>query len=240
MYEHILSLSSFPLITALLLGLMTIFSPCPFCSNLAAVSYIAQDASRPLRVIWRGTAYTIGKIITYTVLSAVFLLGARIEAVEHFFEHYGEAALGPFLIICALFMFIGGKREEEPHEHNHSIANKINLQGNSLATSFLMGIVFSLAFCPYSGVIFFGMLIPLTMSQPPLIGWLMPIVYGAATGIPVIVIAWILSRSLISLPRINRNIKSFEKWLRIICAVIFLVSGIILTIHIFIGHSHAI
>lgn len=233
-----------PLLTALILGLMTIFSPCPFCSNIAAVSYIAKDIHNQRLIILNGLLYTLGKMLTYTLLSLIFIFGAQITPIQQFFERYGEPALGPFLIVCALFMLIIGKSEERPHEHNHGIGQRIKDLGNTQISSplycFLMGLVFSLAFCPYSGVLFFGMLVPLTMAQPIAWSWTMPLLYGFATGFPVVIIAVILARSLTSMKRINENIMVFEKWLRWICAAIFFITGIILTLHFFFPHEHVV
>ena len=54
--------------------------------------------------------------------------------------------------------------------------------------------LFAMAFCPTSGVLYFGMLIP--MSAQATTGYLLPIVFASATGLPVIMVAWILAYSV--------------------------------------------
>ena len=44
----------------------------------------------------------------------------------------------------------------------------------------LLGLLFALAFCPYSGVLYFGMLIPLTVSSSS--GLYLPVIFAVATG----------------------------------------------------------
>lgn len=243
--DTLLHNSTMPLLTAFLLGLMTIFSPCPFCSNITAIGFIGKDVSNRRAVLLNGFMYVVGKMVVYTVLSLIFLLGAQIEGVQHFFETYGEPVLGPFLIVCGLFMLIGGHHEQHhDHEHNHGLAHKIE----HLATTsyrvpdwlwaFVLGVVFSLAFCPYSGVMFFGMLVPLTMAQPLAWSWLMPVLFGLGTGLPVIIIAWILSYSMMGIGKLNNRIRQIEVWLRTVCAVLFIGMGIYLCVAIFGGHHH--
>ncbi len=244
MLETLLHNSTMPLLTAFILGLMTIISPCPFCSNLTAIGYISKDISNRKQTILNGIMYALGKIFTYTVLSLIFIFGAQIEGIQQFLQTYGEPALGPFLILCGLFMLIGGHHEQH-HEHNHNHEVRARVAVSPLwgrqkgGYAFLLGIVFSLAFCPYSGVMYFGMLIPMTMSQPLAWSWLMPIVYGLGTGLPVVIIAWLLAYSITGIGKINHNIQHFELWLRRMCSILFIAIGIYLCIHIFSGHhSH--
>lgn len=58
----------------------------------------------------------------------------------------------------------------------------------------IIGALFALAFCPTSGVFYFGMLIP--MSATATAGYLLPVVFAIATAIPVLVVAWILAFSV--------------------------------------------
>lgn len=236
-----------PVLAALLLGLMTTISPCPFCSNLTAVSYLVREVGSKRRVWINSLLYMLGKIVAYCALSAVFIAGAQIEPVQKWFERWGEPLLGPFLIVCGLFMFVGGWREQH-HSHEHSGTTKVErwlengsakmqqwLQARSALYSFVMGVVFSLAFCPYSGVLFFGMLLPLTMSAPLSWGWSMPVLYGIGTGLPVLVVAVLLAWSVESIGSINRQIQRVEIWIRSISALLFVAVGVWLVVENLIG-----
>jgi len=88
----------------------------------------------------------------------------------------------------------------------------------------LLGIIFALAFCPYSGVLYFGMLVPLTLSTAS--GLYLPVVFAIATGIPVIIIAWVLAYTVAGIGGIFNKIKIFELWFRRVIAVFFIVFGI--------------
>jgi threonine/homoserine/homoserine lactone efflux protein len=88
----------------------------------------------------------------------------------------------------------------------------------------LLGIVFALAFCPYSGVLYFGMLIPMTISSGNAI--ILPVAFALATGIPVIVFAWLIAFALSNLGVFYNSVKVFEKWFRRAVAVLFIAFGI--------------
>ena len=87
----------------------------------------------------------------------------------------------------------------------------------------MLGIVFALAFCPYSGVLYFGMLIPMTVSSSS--GLFLPFIFAIATGLPVIIIAYLLAFSISSIGRFYNNVKIFEKWFRRVVSIAFILVG---------------
>lgn len=257
MLDFVLHTASFPLLTAFLLGVLTMISPCPFCSDVTAVSYLSHNVSNRRAIFMGSVCYVLGKCFSYTLLALVFILGAQIEGIRHFFEHYGEPALGPFLIVMGLLIMLfawheshhdhsdhkAGSSSEHHHEHApHRLISKIsevNLKPLSgPVASFILGAVFALAFCPYSGLLYFGTLIPLTMMQPMGWSWLMPILFGLGDALPVMILALLLSRGMASIGKMNGNLQKLEKWLRRICIVIFIGMGVYMTVGIFGGHHH--
>ena len=89
--------------------------------------------------------------------------------------------------------------------------------------SFLLGLVFALAFCPYSGMLYFGMLMPLVIATST--PWL-PLVYSLAAGIPVVIFAWLLAFTVSGVGRLFNSLKSFEFWFRKVLALVFMGIGI--------------
>jgi len=253
MIEFLLHNSTFPLLTAFVLGILTMISPCPFCSDVTALSYLSRNVSNTRAILMGSVCYVLGKCFSYTLLALVFILGAQVDGIRHFFEHYGEPALGPFLIVAGIAIAIFSWREahhdhhdEHAHEHHEhaphrliSRISQVNLKPLSgPVASFILGAVFALAFCPYSGLLYFGTLIPLTMMQPMSWAWLMPILFGLGDALPVLIIALILSKGIAGLGRINGNLERIEMWLRRLCIVIFIGIGIYMTVSIFGGHHH--
>ncbi len=93
-----------------------------------------------------------------------------------------------------------------------------------LLGSFLIGIVFALAFCPYSGALFFGMLIPMTISSAK--GLYLPIVFALGTGLPVILFAYLLAFTAGKVGVFYNKITKIEKVMRYVAGVIFVLAGL--------------
>ncbi len=217
-----LSQSEWPLLSALLLGLMTAISPCPLATNITAIGFISIDLENKNRVFISGLVYTMGRVFAYTGIAFIFLLGANQFEVSGFLQKYGEKIIGPLLIIVGLIMldFIGMKFPRM------SILTKRYQEKGKLGylDAFLLGVIFALAFCPYSGVLYFGMLIPLTISSTE--GLFLPIVFAIATGIPVIIISWLIAFSVAGIGTFYNKLKTFEIWFRRVIAILFIAIGI--------------
>lgn len=229
--DQLLSQSSFPILTAFLLGIMTAISPCPLATNITATAYISKDLNDKKKIFLNGLIYTLGRAISYTALGVILFFGASKFNISSFFNTYGERLLGPLLLIIGIFMLdlISIK-----FPGVGSLTNKLN--GEKIKGKYwgalLMGMIFALAFCPYSGVLYFGMLIPLTVSQAD--GLLLPIVFAIATGLPVIIIAYLLAFTLSGVGSFYNKIKSFEYWFRKVAAVVFIAAGLYFTYIFFI------
>lgn len=219
--SNLYSNASLPFVSALVLGLLTAISPCPMATNITAIGYIGKDLANKNRVFYNGLMYTLGRTVSYTVLALILFFGADQLKISGVFQRYGEKVIGPLLIVIGIFMF-GMIRLNFPAFSKLSD----RFQNRSRFTYwdvFLLGVIFALAFCPYSGVLYFGMLIPLTISTS---GLHLPIVFAIATGIPVILFAWVIAYTLSGMGNLYRKIKSFEFWFRKVAAVLFIGIGV--------------
>lgn len=214
--------NTLPLVTALALGLMTAISPCPLATNITAIGFISKDVENKKRVFISGLIYTAGRAIAYTLLAVIIFFGADQFEMSGWFQQNGEKIVGPLLLVIGLLMLD---------------VIKINFPGFGNLTQifkeksrhtywdvFLLGVLFALAFCPYSGVLYFGMLIPMTISSAS--GLYLPVIFALATGIPVIIFAWLLAYTVSGVGRLYSNLKVFERWFRRIVAVLFIAVGI--------------
>ncbi len=214
--------SQIPILSAFLLGLMTAVSPCPLATNITAIGYISKDIENQRKVFTNGLIYTFGRAISYTTIGLLFFFGASQFELSAFLQTWGEKVLGPLLIIIGLFM-LGIISMKIPGIS--SLTEKMENKKNSgFWGVLLLGIVFALAFCPYSGVLYFGMLIPMTISSAS--GLFLPAVFALATGIPVIIFAWLIAFSIGSLGNVYNKLKVFELWFRRVIAALFIIVGI--------------
>ncbi len=82
----------------------------------------------------------------------------------------------------------------------------------------------ALTLCPISAALFFGSLIPVAVKFESAV--LLPSVYGAATGLPVLVFAVIIALGAKSVGTAYDRMAAFEKWARRVTGVIFIAVGI--------------
>lgn len=221
--KTLLENTNLPILSALILGLMTAISPCPLATNITATAYISKNISSRKKVLLSGLLYSLGRAFSYTLIGLILYFGASKFHVARFFNQNGEKYLGPLLIILGLIMlniikldFLGSSG------FSNRIAEKFNTKG--LFGSFLIGIVFALAFCPYSGALFFGMLIPLTISNAN--GLYLPIIFAFGTGIPVILFTYLLAFAATSVGPFYSRITKIERVMRYIAGLVFIVTGI--------------
>lgn len=219
---NLLENSTMPWLSAMVLGLMTAISPCPLATNITAIGFISKDLKNRNRVFANGVFYTLGRAISYTILPLIIYFGADQLKFSGFFQRYGEKVLGPLLIIIGLLMLdvikmkfpgLGGLTSKMENKTKWGYFDSV-----------ILGMIFALAFCPYSGVLYFGILVPMTISSAS--GLYLPLVFALATGIPVILFSWLLAYSVSSIGGIYSKMKNFEIWFRRLVAVLFIGVGV--------------
>jgi len=221
--QNLIENTQTPILYAFLLGLMTSISPCPLATNITAIAYISKEIENKRKIFINGIVYTLGRAITYTGLGLIFFFGASQFHISKFFTQNGEKFLGPLLIIIGIFM-LDIFKIKFPSMGKLTEKMQSKSKKGSWVSALLLGVVFALAFCPYSGVLYFGMLIPLTIASPS--GLYLPVVFAIATGLLVIVIAYLLAFSVSSIGNFYNKMKTFQKWFNKIVAIIFILVGL--------------
>ena len=208
---------------------MTAISPCPLATNITAVGFISKDLENKNKVFINGLIYTLGRVVAYTVLAIIFMYSADQFTLKSWFQINGEKFIGPILIIIGLIMLDVVKFNIPGIS---KLSSKIEKKGLiNYWDVFLLGVIFALAFCPYSGVLYFGMLIPLVISSPE--GITLAISFAIATGVPVILFAWLLAYTVSGVGNVYNKIKVFELWFRRLIAILFIATGIYYIIEIY-------
>ncbi len=221
--QSLLDSSSLPFLSALLLGIITSISPCPLATNITAIAFISKDIENKKRVFLSGLIYTLGRAVTYTAIGVIFFFGANQFKIAGFLQKYGERILGPILILIGLFM-LDLIKIKLPFSSKISEKLERKAEKGGFWGVLLMGIAFALAFCPYSGVLYFGMLIPMTISSAS--GLYLPLIFAVGTGLPVIIIAYLIAYTVSGVGSFYNKIKVFELWFRRVVAVVFIGAGI--------------
>lgn len=227
--QNLLESSNIPFITAFILGLLTAISPCPLATNITAIGYISKDIEDKKRIFRNGLLYTLGRIVSYTALGIILIFilkqGSSLYGIQKFIAKFGGVIIGPLLIIIGLFMLYGHKLNLPKFGFSGKNSEKIRKKGGWGAL--WLGVLFALAFCPTSGIFYFGMLMPMSAMEAG--GYFFPVVFAIATALPVIIVAWLLAFSFVEVGRFYNSVQKFEKWFSKAIALIFIIIGIYYT-----------
>jgi cytochrome c biogenesis protein CcdA len=226
--------SEIPIIAAFFIGLMMVISPCPLATNITAIAYISRKLSNVKYTFLVGLFYTFGRMFTYIIITfLVVWLGINVQIISLGLQSYGEIFLGPLLIIIGVVFLEVIKFPSLMKENKRLTAFKEKLSEKGIIGAFILGVIFALAFCPFSAVLFFAMLIPLALVTKDVL--FIPASFALATGLPVIILSLILTKSVSSLGKTMHKIQLFEKWMRKAIAIIFLVIGVYYTLSVSFG-----
>ncbi len=212
-----------PILAAFALGLLTAIAPCPLATNVTATAFIAKTITNKKKVLLSGLLYTLGRVFSYTLIGAIIYFGASKFQIANLFQGNGEKYIGFVLIVIGLIMldviklnFIKGGNFTD------RLSDKFKTKG--LLGSFLLGALFALAFCPYSGALFFAMLIPMTLSESA--GLILPVVFSVGTGLPVILFAFVIAFSMEKLGMYFKAVTKVEKVMRLMAGLVFILTGL--------------
>ena len=232
--QSLLDNSTTPVATAFLLGLLTAVSPCPLATNIAAIGYISKSIENRRMIFANGLLYTLGRLLAYTILGLILISilkeGASAFGIQKAISKWGDLILGPMLLLIGIYMLFSSRINLPSFGFNGNGGEALARKG--AWGSLLLGILFALAFCPSSGIFYFGMLIPLSVSTAG--GWLLPAVFAVATAIPVLIVAWILAFSVQHLGAFYGRVQALQKWLNIAVGILFISIGIYYCITLYI------
>ncbi len=220
--------SPVPVVAAFFLGLMTAISPCPLATNITAIAYISKRIDSSRHTLLTGIVYTLGRMAAYiAVASVIVFFGMNLQILALTLQQYGERLLGPFLVLCGIYLLGIISLDRLPGGDRLSgltsgLSSRLAEKG--YLGAFLLGVIFALSFCPFSAVLFFAMLIPLAIGAgDPVI---IPAVFALATGLPVIVISFLLAQGIGKCKGMMQKIGAAELWIQRAVAAVFIVVGI--------------
>jgi cytochrome c-type biogenesis protein len=183
-------------------------------------------------VLWSGLLYAAGRMLTYVAIAILAVASLlSLPEVSFFLESNMHKIIGPLLIVVGIILLdvipisfsaslVGSSAQEK--------AGKFGVWGSGL-----LGIIFSLTFCPLSAALFFGSLIPLAIERKSSV--LMPSVYGLGTALPVVVFALVMAFSVKSIGKLFNKLTQIEKWVRKLTALTFIGAGIYLLLKTLVG-----
>ncbi|BAQ08571.1 cytochrome C biogenesis protein [Bacillus sp. OxB-1] len=176
-YDH------YPLVMALLLGLLGALAPCQLTGNMGAITLYG---SRSIQMKENGgeiVAFIIGKVVVFSAIGVLaWLFGQSFEETITSYFPVFRKVIGPLIIATGLVLlgvlklrFLGKLTSHIP----------MRLREGRLG-SFLLGASFAIAFCPTMFVLFFVWLMPLVTTTS--YGLFLPAVFGLATSLPLLLL----------------------------------------------------
>jgi cytochrome c biogenesis protein CcdA len=221
-----LGTSGVPLLAATALGLLMAISPCTLATSVAAVLYLAGKTPSRWRFIKAAGLYTLGRMVIYTGLAfAIVWFGLNTREIAVFFQQYGERLLAPVLIIAGLWMLGFAPRVQWPEVFGRMHERiSVPLGRRSGLSAFLLGVFFSLSFCPINVVLFFGLLVPLAYRSGDALG--IPAVFALASTLPVLVASLLLVTSARHLGRMLTTLQDLNLWMQRAVGIVFIAVGV--------------
>jgi len=216
--------SDIALVAAFFIGLMAAVSPCPLATNMTAIAYVSKKIDSNKHTLFVGLLYAFGRAFAYAALASLIVyIGINLQGVSLFLQEYGEKLLGPLLIIIGLVALDFIKL------HSFTCGGRLapiqmKASEKGYLGAFLLGVLFSLAFCPFSAVLYFGMLIPLALKTGDAI--LLPSVFGFATGLPVVLFSILLVNSVSKLGQVMGQVQKFENGMLLMVGAVFVLVGL--------------
>lgn len=213
-----------PLLASFLLGLVGALAPCQLTGNLGAITYYGNRSLQTKSQWAEIFFFLLGKILVFTLLGfAVWLVGQSFQQILPGFFSWFRKLMGPLFILIGLsliglFAF---------NWINRLTSILPQWTGSGKTGSFLMGVSFSIAFCPTMFSLFFFTLMPIVLNTS--YGAVLPSVFAIGTTIPLIIFAGLISYIGLngSLLKKGRKLGSFVQRL---AGFLLIVAGIFDTI----------
>lgn len=214
------------MLTSFLLGLLVAINPCQLAINISALTYIIRRDEEAQLSPYHHLLYVIGRSITYTFLGWIMICliggGQNINAVQSLLSN-GEALLPYAMTAMGLFFLYRGIHSHH-HEHGDDCHNCGHLiKRNGPMGALILGITLAFAFCPESAVLYFGALLPLSVSYE--LGLLFPLIFAIGAAIPVLIIALLLHKAQQKAYALTQRMQRVQQCINIIMGIAFIVAA---------------
>jgi cytochrome c-type biogenesis protein len=202
--------STIPLLGVFLIGILGSTAPCQLTTSLGAIGFITKEGTTNKKLFKNALWYSLGKLtifLFYGILIVLFKVNIQRASVPYF--SLFRKLMGPTIIIIGLYIL--GVLNLKGSIGNSLIAKveKFTHKFKIFNSSFIMGLIFSLAFCPTLFWLFFGIIIPLSFKSP--FGILYSPIFALGTLIPMLLM---LSLIFIGKTNLRSNLKNFNKFQR--------------------------
>ena len=195
---------------ALWLGILTSVSPCPMATNVAAIGYLARSSHSRAMQLLAGLLYAAGRALAYALVGALITWGLMsAPSVSIFLQKHLGQLIGPLLVLVGMFLLDMFPSLPSFGIVGNHISQRVARMG--VAGAGILGFLFAMAFCPASGALFFGSLLPMAIAHNSVI--LLPVCYGLGSALPVLFFGILLTFARQSASHAIARLQHIDRWL---------------------------
>ena len=243
--------SSTPFVAVVVMALLVAINPCPLATVVSSLLFLTGQQTNRRRGWWLTTLYALGRALLYFSLGllSAWLLRTSIQTLQlqeqilYGLEHW----LGPLIILLGVLLFLFGRHDHHDHHHEEPThqaeehEQSLERQGAWSWRALWLGFSSALFFCPATGLIYFGMLVPMTAQAGGAEGLLYLGLFALLTASVAYPVYGLIRMGLSRLARFAGGMQRWRKWLSVGISLLFIVMGVVITlVHLLHGHESAV
>ena len=211
-----------PVISAVIFGLIGATAPCQLTTNLGALAWVSAQPGRG-RPAALALAFVAGKVTVYTLIGGlVILAGLQLQAASIPVVIVARKILGPLMVVVGLGL-LGTLRLRASFGQQWALRLRDRLAGHGHRGAYLLGVIFSFAFCPTLFWLFFGLTVPLALRSAG--GLAFPGLFAVGASLPLVAMAAVVGAGLGTASRIVGGLRRAERVLRLAAGTVLILAG---------------
>ncbi|EFR35260.1 hypothetical protein HMPREF9294_0112 [Porphyromonas asaccharolytica PR426713P-I] len=252
---------STPFVAVVVMALLVAINPCPLATVVSSLLFLTGRQTSRRQGWWIATLYALGRALLYFLLGllSAWLLRTSIQTLQlqeqilYGLEHW----LGPLIILLGVLLWLFGRHDHHDHhdheghqheaepmhqaeEHDHEHKQPLERQGAWSWRVLWLGFSSALFFCPATGLIYFGMLVPMTAQAGSAVGLLYLGLFALLTASVAYPVYGLIRMGMSRLVRFAGDMQRWRKWLNVGVSLLFILMGVVITlVHLLHGHESA-
>ncbi len=243
--------SSTPFVAVAVMALLVAINPCPLATVVSSLLFLTGQQTNRRRGWWLTTLYALGRALLYFSLGllSAWLLRTSIQTLQlqeqilYGLEHW----LGPLIILLGVLLWLFSRHDHHDHQHEEQThqaedhEQSLERQGAWSWRALWLGFSSALFFCPATGLIYFGVLVPMTAQAGGAEGLLYLGLFAILTASVAYPVYGLIRMGLSRLAHFAGDIQRWRKWLSVGISLLFIVMGVVITlVHLLHGHESAV
>ena len=243
--------SSTPFVAVAVMALLVAINPCPLATVVSSLLFLTGQQTNRRRGWWLTTLYALGRALLYFSLGllSAWLLRTSIQTLQlqeqilYGLEHW----LGPLIILLGVLLWLFSRHDHHDHQHEEQThqaedhEQSLERQGAWSWRALWLGFSSALFFCPATGLIYFGVLVPMTAQAGGAEGLLYLGLFALLTVSVAYPVYGLIRMGLSRLAHFAGDIQRWRKWLSVGISLLFIVMGVVITlVHLLHGHESAV